>query len=82
MADVTRAVTTAVKTKLATFVLALLVGLGIGAMASPSQVTVPAIGSISTLFPGGAAVLVGGGTLLARDRLSSSGCGYSGDCGC
>lgn len=82
MSDVTTAVARAAETKLATFLFALVLGLGMGAMVSPSQVTLPVIGSISTLYLGGAAILVGGGAILARDRLSTSGCGCSGDCGC
>lgn len=82
MTDVKAAVATAAGTKAATFALAVLIGLGLGGIASPSPVTLPAVGTTSSLYPGVAAILVGGGALLARDRLVDSGCGCDGDCGC
>ena len=83
MADVSNAVSRLADAKVVKLAVGLIVGLGLGAMLSPSPVTLPVVGATSTLYVGAVAVIVGGGLYVGLDRRSSSSdCGCGSDCGC
>lgn len=67
--------------KVAMFLAAAFVGLGIGTLGKAGAVTLPLIGTAPSLVVGGAALVVGAGTFTAL-KQTGSGCGCGDGCDC
>jgi len=67
--------------QLGKFTAAIVFGLGIGTLASPSPVPLPRLGSVPGLVAGTTGILAGASLYLAIDR-TSSGCDCTGNCSC